>query len=82
MSKDGRFLSSYQEPAWMKKIGKLRKYANQAKGEKHWGVKLDEAQIQRIRNAPFDSRITLCAWFNISEGHWYAIRARRKWKHL
>lgn len=85
ITKQGRYLSSYQEAPWMRKIAKLRKYKNQAKGEKHWGAKLIAGQVFCIRHPdtmPRELANKFARIYGISAGHVYHIRARRKWKHL
>lgn len=85
--KDGRFLSDFQRKPWMDRIGKLRTYKNQARGEKTGRAKLKEADVLWIRSNyfPWMSRKwakQVATKFGIHPSYVYHIRAKKRWAWL
>jgi len=77
-----RKFSRYQSKAWMKVIAKRRKYKNQARGEQNGNAKISKDSVLHIRRLDPAWRKWACKLYEISERHWYSIRARQKWRHI
>lgn len=87
--KDGRSLSYFQSSSWMKKIGKNRKYLNQARGEESGVAKITAKDVLKIREHKIMTRES-SRWYGrllgIHPSYVYHLRSSnprlRKWKHL
>lgn len=82
LGRDRRELSYYQSKDWMDKIKCIKKKFPDRKGEKSTHSRLNNALVFWIRSCTASSREIICAATQISERHWYDIRAKRRWKHI
>lgn len=88
LGKDGRELSYFQSPEWMKKIFKERGWDTMPKGEKNVHHKVTEKWVRWLRGLP--SPITrermrkICSPVNLNPSYGYHLRNpnMKKWEHL
>lgn len=83
--KDGRELSDFQRKPWMDKISKLRKYKNQARGEKSGRAKVTAGKVFIIRHPEVMTRKMANYYsrrYGLHPSYVYHIRARKTWRWL